>query len=851
MAKVTTDLTVVIKTAGDAGLDKLTRTLNGLGRQAKSAAAPFDQISKELKDVQRTSKNSIANLRGYRNAWRDITEQVEIGSKAFKEATAEAARLDKQLQKAEGRKGRGGGGLGGKLRSIGGVASTALGAGVFGGVEGFGGAIAGGLIGGVPGAAAGAVAGASLGQLRQQASGMGELVARVNGLKIALAGVSTSQEDYNVSIKSAIGFSKDFLIPIDDTIKQYTRLKAAVVGAGGTTKDTDQAFRGMAAAVLATGGNVQDFNSALVATAQVFSKGKVSAEELRQQIGERLPGAFTIFADAMGISTRELDKLLEQGKVDLTSFGGFTRELFERFGKTAEILGDAPEKAGQRLQVALSFAALEYGGFFQKVGAGFQDYATNLVNFAINNKETFKEVLANAIVFANDIQEIFKRASQAIVDAFVIAGDFIERNFKPILDKVIPAVEGLAKLILRADAESVGRPVPRGEKSLEQKLTEARGTVDSFFAPFDPTSFGTGTKAGTQSLAGGDDDASGGASKLSKFYRQAQSEFNKFVRELEKGDKLSVKLLTKATQNNALLGTRNKLERINTQFTIDTSNALQKYQEILSGNLTDEARINLEKARGIELTNLEIQKRKDLKAIFEAAGADFANFAIKQNKELTDTDKLFKQIENTLSTSIASGLQSLIDGAKTLKEVFSDILKQLASVFLQAAVKSAVGSLFANQNGNVIAQNKIVPYAAGGVVSKPTIFPLANGTGLMAEAGPEAIMPLKRGPSGRLGVEVTNQGSAREAMNRYSRRNNGSVSERLSGEDSQPGSALQTAGPIDVRYTVERINNVEYVTADQFQSGMQRAAQQGAQRGEQNTLKRLQLSSGTRRRLGI
>ena len=83
MAKVTTDLTVVIKTAGDAGLDKLTRTLNGLGQQAKSAAAPFDQISKELKDVQRTSKNSIANLRGYRNAWRDITQQVEIGSAAF------------------------------------------------------------------------------------------------------------------------------------------------------------------------------------------------------------------------------------------------------------------------------------------------------------------------------------------------------------------------------------------------------------------------------------------------------------------------------------------------------------------------------------------------------------------------------------------------------------------------------------------------------------------------------------------------------------------------------------------------------------------------------------------------
>jgi tape measure domain-containing protein len=643
MAKVTTDLTVVIKTAGDAGLDKLTRTLNGLGRQAKSAAAPFDQISKELKEVQSTSKNSIANLRGYRNAWRDITEQVEIGSAAFKEATAEAARLDKQLQKAEGRKARGGGGLGRKLRSVGGVASTALGAGVFGGVEGFGGAIAGGLIGGVPGAAAGAVAGASLGQLRQQASQMGELVARVNGLKIALAGVSTSQEDYNVSLKSAIGFSKDFLIPIDDTIKQYTRLKAAVVGAGGTTKDTDQAFRGMAAAVLATGGDVQDFNSALVATAQVFSKGKVSAEELRQQIGERLPGAFTIFADSMGISTRELDKLLEGGKVDLSSFGAFTETLFERFGKTAEILGDAPEKAGQRLQVALSFAALEYGGFFQKVGAGFQNYATNLVNFAIDNKETFKEVLANAIVFANDIQEIFKRASQAIVDAFVIAGNFIERNFKPILDKVIPPIEGLVKLILRADAESVGRPVPRGEKSLEQKLTEARGIVDGFFAPFEPTSFGSGTGAGTQSLTGGE-DADGGGSQAK--IKDTSAEVLRLTQEMNAA-KATGQLIT-AEQLRLELD----IQKITEQFNAGTI-TFNKAQELSSNAIA------ASRARGVRLLE---QERKELVGLGKSQDA--------LNKKTKSYEITLEKVKNTLANQMTSAIEGLIDGSKVTRRVF-------------------------------------------------------------------------------------------------------------------------------------------------------------------------------------
>ena len=71
------------------------------------------------------------------------------------------------------------------------------------------------------------------------------------------------------------------------------------------------------------------------------------------------------------------------------------------------------------------------------------------------------------------------------------------------------------------------------------------------------------------------------------------------------------------------------------------------------------------------------------------------------------------------------------------------------------------------------------------------------------------------------------------------------------GSSASGDGGVAVAAPIDVRYTVERINNVEYVTATQFQSGMQRAAQQGAQRGEQNTLKRLQMSGSTRRRLGM
>jgi phage-related minor tail protein len=65
------------------------------------------------------------------------------------------------------------------------------------------------------------------------------------------------------------------------------------------------------------------------------------------------------------------------------------------------------------------------------------------------------------------------------------------------------------------------------------------------------------------------------------------------------------------------------------------------------------------------------------------------------------------------------------------------------------------GAATPNAKGNAFQNGNIVPFARGGVVNKPTIFPMAQGAGLMGEAGPEAIMPLKRTASGDLGVQAS------------------------------------------------------------------------------------------------
>ena len=70
-----------------------------------------------------------------------------------------------------------------------------------------------------------------------------------------------------------------------------------------------------------------------------------------------------------------------------------------------------------------------------------------------------------------------------------------------------------------------------------------------------------------------------------------------------------------------------------------------------------------------------------------------------------------------------------------------------------------IGGLFGNADGNAFVNGQVQKYAYGGIVKRPTLFPMANGMGLMGEAGAEAILPLRRGANGKLGVQSSGGGS--------------------------------------------------------------------------------------------
>jgi phage-related minor tail protein len=111
------------------------------------------------------------------------------------------------------------------------------------------------------------------------------------------------------------------------------------------------------------------------------------------------------------------------------------------------------------------------------------------------------------------------------------------------------------------------------------------------------------------------------------------------------------------------------------------------------------------------------------------------------------------------------GSRNFEDMLKSLSVRLSDIALRMAFKPIESALTGGLGALFgggnsSSQNLFMAASGAIKPFASGGVIGTPTYFPLrTGGIGLAGEAGPEAILPLSRGPDGRLGIAAQGGGS--------------------------------------------------------------------------------------------
>ena len=113
----------------------------------------------------------------------------------------------------------------------------------------------------------------------------------------------------------------------------YSGLAASARGTTIAAEEVREIFLGIAEAAAVLRLDTDQTRRAFRALEQIISKGKVSAEELRGQLGENLPGAVQIMGRALGVTTLELDKFLEQGQLSADALVPFARQIREEFGE--------------------------------------------------------------------------------------------------------------------------------------------------------------------------------------------------------------------------------------------------------------------------------------------------------------------------------------------------------------------------------------------------------------------------------------------------------------------------------------------------------------------------------------
>lgn len=163
-----------------------------------------------------------------------------------------------------------------------------------------------------------------------------------------------------------------------------------------------------------------------------------------------------------------------------------------------------------------------------------------------------------------------------------------------------------------------------------------------------------------------------------------------------------------------------------------------------------------EKVEGAKLSTFaqEDAAKQDWMAGMKTAWGDYRDAALDANAQIQSvTSATLNGFSSTLSSV-------LVDGQANFKDFTKSILKMLAEIAIKMSIVKGFeafgfGGVTANAKGGVYNSPGLSAYS-GQIVSKPTLFPFARGAGLMGEAGPEVILPLRRGIDGKLGVIAGN-----------------------------------------------------------------------------------------------
>lgn len=209
--------------------------------------------------------------------------------------------------------------------------------------------------------------------------------------------------------------------------------------------------------------NMQEVNGVFLALQQIVSKGKLSMEELRLQLAERIPGAMTLAAKAAGMSMKEFESAVRNGSINMREWmGSFAELIIDKFGVASEVARNRLAAAIQRLSNA--FFLLK-GNVMESSGAtaSLTNIFNNIVTKFLKN-EAVVNAFSNAIgklssgfskfiegIDDKKITDFANGLDKVVTNLMKVSGDSLERIFKFLGDEkqwksVVEASKSLAEL---------------------------------------------------------------------------------------------------------------------------------------------------------------------------------------------------------------------------------------------------------------------------------------------------------------------------------------------------------------------------------------------------------------------
>ena len=286
--------------AGGEWVVRVTADVKGILDASRQIGQAGKQAGQQFKEGFSSGDQTITGLRGRLNDLNQTLEKAKIGSREFKDAQRELAAAQREVDKALGQTSAAATALTGVMRSLG-----AIGAGF-------------------------AVAGFFKNSIKEAA----DLETISRKLSVTLGSQGT------VGSLIFVRETADKLgLSYKDLANNFGSFTAAATASGVPLKQQKDLFAAVAKAGQALGLTNEGINGTFVALQQIASKGVVSMEELRQQLGERLPIALTATANGLGISQQALIKLVESGKLTSSQFfPAFTKGLEELTEDTGGVL---------------------------------------------------------------------------------------------------------------------------------------------------------------------------------------------------------------------------------------------------------------------------------------------------------------------------------------------------------------------------------------------------------------------------------------------------------------------------------------------------------------------------------